>query len=290
MRLKKLKIKVFTKELFEKYPLYKKMNIGELPYYLSDIKVVNINMYCKICKSVRTFNSLNSFYSPFQKDMSTNYSEINFKEFTKRYNEDIIVRCAYYCASCNDYNRYFLLKIDKNLSYVQKIGQYPPWDISIEKELKEILNKCEKYYKNGKICESQSYGIGAFAYYRRIIEEIIDYLLDSIPELMEGRDKEIYEEALKQVKQTKNTSKKIELVYDLLPPVLNPEEFNPLKTIHKKLSGGIHKKSDEDCLIDAEILRESLLFVVKKILVESKEKREFTEKMRKILKKELKKP
>lgn len=275
--------KVFTEELFEKFPLYKKMNIDELPSSLNKVKVVNINMYCNNCNNIRTFNHSLDWYSSFQEYMSTTYSHINFEVFTRDYNEDIIIRCVYKCTSCNDFYRYFLLKIDKDLSSVEKIGQYPPWDISIEKELKDILNKCEKYYKNGKICESQSYGIGAFAYYRRIIEEIIDYLLDRIPELMEGEEKENYQEALEQVKQTKITSKKIELVYDLLPPVLNPGEFNPLKTIHEKLSEGIHQKSDEDCLIDAEILRESLIFVVKKILIESKEKMGFTSKMRKLL-------
>ncbi len=169
------------------------------------------------------------------------------------------------------------------MSNVEKIGQYPPWDISIEKELKQVLGKYEKYYKNGKICESQSYGIGAFSYYRRAIEEIIDYMLDSISELMEGEDKEKYKEALEKVKQTKNTSKKIELVYNLTPPVLNPKEFNSLKTLHDKLSGGIHGKSDEDCLKDAQILRETTLFVIKKILIEPKEKMDFTNKMRKLL-------
>jgi len=275
--------KVFTEELFEKFPLYKKMNIDELPSSLNKVKIVNINMYCNNCNNIRTFKPLLNWYSSFQNNMSTIYGHINFKEFTRNYNEDIIIRCVFKCASCDDFYRYFLLKIDNDLSSVEKIGQYPPWDISIEKELKEILNKCEKYYKNGKICESQSYGIGAFAYYRRIIEEIIDYLLDRIPELMEGEEKENYQEALEQVKQTKITSKKIKLVYDLLPPVLNPGEFNPLKTIHEKLSEGIHQKSDEDCLKDAQILRENLIFVVKKILIESKEKMEFTSKMRKLL-------
>lgn len=279
------KKKVFTEELFEKYPLYRKMRINDLPTSIDMIEVVKINMYCKKCNNIRTFSPLVDEYSLFQYNMSVKYCDIIFKNFTKEYHEDIIIRCIYCCASCNDFYRYFLLKIDNSLTTVEKIGQYPPWDISIEKELSEVLNNCEKYYKYGKICESQGYGIGAFAYYRRIIEEIIDYLLDAIPELMEGKDKELYEEALKQVKQTKNTSKKIELVYDLLPPVLNPGEFNPLKTIHKKLSEGIHKKSDEDCLVDAEILRENLLFVVKNILIESKKKKEFTEKMRRLLSK-----
>ncbi len=127
----KSEIKVFTEELFEKYPLYIRMKINELPSSLSDIKVININMYCKKCKSVRTFNSLNSFYSPFQGNMSTKYSSINFEGFTKKYNEEIIVRCVYYCASCEDFRRYFITKVRQiNLKLILSCNAFKYYALS----------------------------------------------------------------------------------------------------------------------------------------------------------------
>ena len=48
----------------------------------------------------------------------------------------------------------------------------------------------------GLVSESQGYGIGAFAYYRRIVEEIIDEMLKQIGDLISGVDKERYAAAL----------------------------------------------------------------------------------------------
>lgn len=51
------------------------------------------------------------------------------------------------------------------------------------------MGKYEEYYKKGRILENFTNGIGAYAYYRRIIEGIIDDLLDRIPKLMTGEQK-----------------------------------------------------------------------------------------------------
>ena len=63
---------------------------------------------------------------------------------------------------------------------MKKVGQSPAWDIVMDKELESLLGDHAYFYKSGLICESQRYGIGAFAYYRRIVEEVIDELLVSV--------------------------------------------------------------------------------------------------------------
>lgn len=267
-------------EFLEKYQLYRKFKF-EVPEFLHELPKKNINMYCKICRDIRTFR------------MVLDYKNLFFKETFSFFREPIPQHCKdakilillYVCASCEEFNRFFLVKIGENLDYLEKIGQEPPWDISIEKVLENVLGDYAIFYKNGKICESQSYGIGAYVYYRRMIEEIIDYLLDSMPDLMESEDKEKYVEALKKTKETKNAREKIELVYDLLPPTLTPNGINPLKTLYGALSEGLHGKNDGECLKNAEIIRETSIFLVKTILQYKKERMEFTDKMKKLLKK-----
>lgn len=265
-------------EFLEKYPLYRKFEI-KFPPFFARFSKVNLNMYCKNCGAIRTFVMLN-YYKDLQGDIRGEIFQA-----IKEKKRPLYVPLIYLCASCNRQYRIFLLKLNEDFKHIEKIGQEPPWGISLEKEMEEILGDFAIYYKNGKICESQSYGIGAFAYYRRMIEGIIDHLLDLIPDLIDGEDKIKYEDALKKTKETKVTEKKIELVYDLLPPILNPREFNPLKTLHERLSEGLHGRKDEECLKDAEILRESIIFLVKAILQSRKERMEFTDKMRKILQK-----
>ena len=80
-------------------------------------------------------------------------------------------------------------KEEQEIIYMEKIGQYPGWNIEMDKELEKMLGEHTKYYKRGLICESQSYGIGAYAYFRRITEDIIDELLESILGLVEEDEK-----------------------------------------------------------------------------------------------------
>ena len=268
-------------QFLEEYPLYRKFEL-ELPEFIYELPKVNINMFCEKCQSTRTFTMINDYTNLFPSYYLPSSVSEEYTKYTK------ILYLIYLCASCRKFNRYFLVKIDDDLKYIRKVGQYPSWGIGIGKKLKKILGKYAEYYKRGKICESQSYGIAAYAYYRRIIEELIDELLDSILDLMSGGEKEQYEEALEQTKQTKITKEKIDLVKDLIPPILMPEQFNPLKTLHEILSEGIHDKSDEECLEVAEIIRNILEFLVNSLVRRKKEQQTYTEGMKKLLEKKRK--
>ena len=73
-----------------------------------------------------------------------------------------------------------MVTISKDEKWIIKVGQEPAWSIDIEPYLEKIFGKYVNDYKKGLINESQGYGIGAFAYYRRIVEVIIDELLNDI--------------------------------------------------------------------------------------------------------------
>ena len=66
--------------------------------------------------------------------------------------------------------------------------------------LREHWVRTHPFKKRGLICESQSYGIEAFAHFRRVVEELIDSLLNDIADLMSGDEKEKYLQALEQAK------------------------------------------------------------------------------------------
>jgi hypothetical protein len=137
------------------------------------------------------------------------------------------------------------------------------------------------------ICESQGYGIGAYGYYRRIIEDIIDKLLDMIPDLLSGKDKEIYMKALEQTKHDINASDKIKLVKDLLPSSLRPGGINPLSTLHQSLSEGLHARTDDECTELATNIRLVLIYLVEQIALTRESSAHFTEGMRKLLDKKV---
>ena len=243
-------------KFLEEYQLYRKFEF-KLPSYFHEIKDVNINMYCPNCEETRTFRFLHKYQHKDKLIKRTGNLGVNraISHIDHDVKENNIIQLTYICASCENFNRIFSLRIGKNSQYIEKVGQYPAWDIKIERNLKEVLKDYSQNYKKGKTCESQSYGIGAFAYYRRIVEDIIGELLEAIKDLIFGEELEKYQEALEKVRKTKNTADKIALVKDTLPPILKTEQFNPLKTIHSVLSKGLHGKTDEECLDDAELIR-----------------------------------
>ena len=196
-----------------------------------------------------------------------------------------VLRAVYLCSSCRMYHRYFLLKFDQDATgrYIAKVGQDPAWDITLDRNLENELGKYSDYYRKGLICESQSYGIGAFAYYRRIVEEIIEKLLEDIPQLMAGEEREKYIDALKQVEQTKRADEKIKLVKDLLPSILKPNGRNPLGILYDALSGGLHAENDELCVELAQQVREVLVYLVNRLLAVKTTDAQFTEGMKKLL-------
>jgi hypothetical protein len=270
--------KISLLEFLEETPLYTKCSV-ELPDNLDEINL-SINKFCPECKEKRTF-ILGNKYIP-QIDY---FSLANITRTLKTIEPNCTVFLYYVCGSCGKFNRSFSFFVGQNKEYIQKIGQYPAFDITIKKHLREMLGGYTDFYQRGLICEYNSYGIGAFVYYRRIIEGIIGNLLNSIPELMTGEEKQKYEEVLEKVKNTKQTQEKIKLVKDLLPSILKPEGYNPLMIIFDMLSKGIHNKTDEECLDYSHAIRKSLIFLVEIILRAKKQNKEFTESMKKLLEK-----
>jgi hypothetical protein len=183
-------------------------------------------------------------------------------------------------------------KIDdyKYSIFMEKVGQVPAWSIEIEKNLGVILGESTQYYKKGLICESQGYGIGAHAYYRRIVEDIIDELLEAIADHISSKEELVhYKETLLLVKETRIAQEKIQLIKELLPVSLQPNNVNPLQIIYDELSEGIHNNSDEECLESADAIRKALVYLAKQVIGKKTDHENFTDGIQKLLDKKAKK-
>ena len=274
------------KKFLEEYPLYRKF-YTKIPSRLEDIPKPSIRMDCHICNSEQTFVMTNKYYEidgPRQGAIE--------KSVFGRYMDDppdgTMVNPIYRCAGCSIFNILFMLKFADDSSYILKVGQFPPWNIQIDKNLSKILGTHAENYKRGLTCESQSYGIGAYAYYRRIIEEIIDDLLDSIQDLLNEPERRDYKDALEETKKTIVAKEKIALVKDLLPASLRTNGINPLNILHDTLSEGIHTKTEEECLEIASTIRETLVYLVNQVIQTKESSKQFTDSMRKLLAKKSK--
>ena len=267
-------------KFFEEYPLYRKFRVS-LPDNHSKISFPGIRLFCSVCSAEHTFTLTQPVIANRQANQlppPQNPVAVAGK----------IALLEYTCASCKDYKQSYLIYFDPKLQFVMKAGQYPSWAILVDRGLADVLGAYKDTYQKGLICEAQGYGIGAYAYYRRIVEQIIDSLLDTIDELIDGDRREIYDRALAETKKVGSATEKIALVKDLLPSSLRPERMNPLGILYDALSAGIHAKTDEECLELACSIRETVVFLIGQIqrtISGRASERNFTDNMKRILEK-----
>jgi hypothetical protein len=170
------------------------------------------------------------------------------------------------CTHCEHQPASFLIYVYRDPRKVcltlYKAGQWPSGRPQPNTALLKALGSASPFYFKGLTAESHGFGIGAFAYYRRITEDIIDRLLDDLGGFISATGSTAFTEALESVKAEQQASKRIELVKELVPPFLRPGGLNPLGRLYGALSEGIHEMSDEQCLAVAKTLRAALEFLV----------------------------
>jgi len=91
--------------------------------------------------------------------------------------------------------------------------------------------------------------------------------------------------SLAKTKQTRVAQEKINLIKDILPSSLKPNGVNPLGVLHSELSEGLHAKSDESCLENANHIKSILTFLINQIIVSRQAAKEFTDSMKSLLNK-----
>jgi hypothetical protein len=261
---------MITKEFLQEYSLFRKLKIDEPDNDLMNWMKIPLNMNCHVCNSEQTFNMTNEYY-----DLENGRQ--NFRAKNR------VLDLHYLCESCKQFSRRFFVHINIELDTLYKVGQYPEWEIKMDKNLEKTLGKHSTNFRKGLVCESQGYGIGAFSYYRRITEDIIDELLSSISDLIEEDHKKEYEAALIKAKSTRVTQEKIDIVKDLLPSILKPNGTNPFGILHFELSEGLHAATDESCLENANHIKNILIFLINQIIQSKESARSFTASMKSLL-------
>ena len=187
---------------------------------------------------------------------------------------DLTIHIYGICQSCN-HKINFMLKatsdkkwdeINDGLNiYIQKVGQDPPYEISLNKTLEKYLTEEDQSnYKKALMNLSVSYGIGAFAYLRRVIENEIKRIIKDISEL-EFEGVEYVRKAFSDYQSDFQMTKLIEVVNIHLPLTLRELGDNPIKLLYEQLSGGIHEFSEEECIEKANSIDTLLNYVIKKV-------------------------
>ncbi|MGB7848657.1 MAG: hypothetical protein WBL63_23795 [Candidatus Acidiferrum sp.] len=196
---------------------------------------------------------------------------------------------SYACKDCGKSPKTFALEIIRDKAptsgWVTKLGEMPPFGTHTPRRICDLIGEdYRELFLQGRRAENAGLGIGAYAYYRRIVEDQKGKFIDEIRKVAErlgASDETIkdFQEAAKE-KQFKNAVEKIKLA---IPPSLLINGRNPLLLLHDALSEGIHEYTDAQCLELAATIRLILTDLSEKISMALKEKAQLKEAVEKLL-------
>lgn len=149
--------------------------------------------------------------------------------------------------------------------YLRKIGQLPAVERQPNLEVANYLSEEDRELYNKALSNlSVSFGIGAYSYFRRIVENEIKRLVKDISEL-EYDNVDKVRKAWEEYQTNHQMTTLIEAISPFLPKSLKEIGDNPLKVLYQQTSGGIHEFSDEVCLEKARHIDKLLQYVIKRI-------------------------
>ena len=194
------------------------------------------------------------------------------------------------CKSCHRTEVSFAFNVysDKLLEdfpikiFVQKIGCIPQIKISPDPLItKHFSREVGRWYHRGINAINENYGIGAFAYFRRIIEAELINIIEEIQKLPDANSVEI-QKLLDQHNESPKVSTIYENIFQYLPNSLKVLGNNPVILLYKQTSEGLHSLSEDECLERSRNILQLLNFVIRKINEENSEIRQMKETIKRL--------
>ena len=200
---------------------------------------------------------------------------------------------TYTCSDCQRQSKLFSLHIapqDEGYASVYKFGELPSFGIPVPNRVLKLFDGADaENFKKGRRCESQGLGIGAFSYYRRVVEnhknDIFDQIIKVCKKLNVAED---LVAELESAKEETQFTRSIESIRAALPQGLLIDGHNPLTALHSALSGGLHNESDADCLASARDIRIVLAALVERIYLLKEDNSELSSAVQRLIAKRVK--
>ena len=186
----------------------------------------------------------------------------------------------YTCRNCDHrvtrYYLYWARQTDKSVLFF-KVGQYPELEEWVSPSLQKALGKDLKLYKNAIRLRNFNLGIGAIAYMRRIIENHMNDLLDTIFEAAQSANIPPETVArLGEIKASRGFQDKIAFAESLLPPRLRPDGVaKPFAVLYDLTSDGLHARSEDECIAVFDGCRKVFEYIFAQIHQENLAARQF---------------
>ncbi len=251
------------KEFLENAPLYVWREFVRPAVNRRSLWIKEIDAFCENCQQLRPFQDMRSTDKLPAPDMqpfgvfghgSAVETGTSHFEFT--------------CVSCGKSKSEYHVEqiVDEETIRFQKYGERPRKRLARDPVLQRFLKDDLDNYEKAVVCLSSGYGIAAFAYFRRVVENNINRLLELVQEEANssGADSKVVA-ALAELQKNSSMTEKIRIANHALPAHLNPDGLNPLSRLYQVLSEGVHNLPEEKCLIKAKETSECLAYLVSEL-------------------------
>lgn len=189
---------------------------------------------------------------------------------------------TYVCRNCRKSQKTYAItaRFDKTILKwsVSKYGEYPSFGPPTPARTITLIGPDRDQLLKGRRCENQGLGVGAFVYYRRVVENQKNRIFDEIIRVSKhlSSDEQLTKE-LEAAKQEIQFTKSVEAIKHALPQSLLINGHNPLQLLHSALSAGVHELSDEGCLELASSIRVVLIELAERLSQAMKDEAELNE-------------
>src|SRR5262249_8328778 len=265
------KIGGFEQELagfLKSEPLYRKARLN-LPNFERDFRAEVLLLECETCRTERPFR--NSKVAQPSLPLFSGGRTLSPPPVTSG------IRTMHFkCTGCDDGGYYFFLYVNAKEGWVRKIGQNPPWSTEIPRGVADLLGDDARLYRKAKICLSQSFGLGACGYLRKILEHQVNAILELLRDLRTASgapESELIE--IKEIIDGNLLTDKTDYAYKHAPHSIIVEGYNPLKLIHDFPGDAIHKLTEDQAIRRASQVIAAVEFVVREFQREKRSKGEF---------------
>jgi hypothetical protein len=171
----------------------------------------------------------------------------------------------YVCRHCQKSLKWFALtaKLSGSTVSLMKIGEYPNFGPPLPNRLVVLVGSDAELFKRGFRSETDGLGMGAYVYYRRVVDNQRSRIFDEVIQAAVAVDAPAQQ--IKELEAAKLENKAIKDVKEAVPDSLLIGGQNPLTLLYKTLSEGIHEYSDAECLELAKDIRTVLTELAERI-------------------------
>lgn len=236
------------------------------------LNIPDLKLFCGECKGVRIFGGEGTIIGGVLS------SQRVYEEFLD-----------YICKNCQKYLKKYAVLFSWSGEGLEgtciKLGEYPPFGPRVPARVIRLIQDDKDVFLVGRRAENQGMGIGAFAYYRRVVENQKNRIIDEIIKV--GKKLGAEDEIIKSLETAKKEIKfkeAVESIKGALPvQLLIDGHHNPLTLLHDALSKGLHAKTDGECLDTATAIRVVLTDLAERIDEALKEKAELGDAIKKLM-------